>query len=423
MAKDKGALCVALHARQFTLRSPEHLAERVAIGERLVELAGRGGHDDLSFQGTVWLAADVMRQGQLPRYRALVGSLEAMAARARRPLWRWYATVMKAQLAAVDGEVDDAYAYTEAAATLGHQLSVEVARAYHLAQLCVLERERRGLAGLSAQIEEVAAGLPYFVTIRALSALAAATSGRREAANWEVERLSGDQFAAVPRDSLWVATIALLLEAAAIAGSPHSGTLIELLGPHRGTFVVQGLPNCWGSVDRFVGRGHLALDQLEPAAECLAAAQEMESKAGAPLFVARTRLDQARLALRTGDGPGARALLAQVRATADRLELRALADEAAALGDGGSGTRALSRREREVLALLSRGSSNKDIAADLVISINTVERHLANIFTKLDVRSRAEAAAYAVRAGITKPSQKWWFSVMRGPSRPGHSSV
>ena len=418
VSRDKGALGVALHARQFTLRSPEHLDERVAIGERLIGLAGRGGHDDMSFQGTVWLAADVMRLGQLPRFRALVGSLEAMAARARRSLWRWYATVMRAQLAAVDGEVDDAYAYTEAAATLGRQLGVEVARAYHLAQLCVLDRERRGLGALSAQIEDAAAGLPYFVTIRGLSALAAATSGRRDAANWEVERLSGDGFAAVPRDSLWVATIALLLEAAAISGSAHTGALLELLAPHRGTFVVQGLPNCWGSVDRFVGRGYLALDQPGPAAECLAAALDMESKVGAPLFVARTRLDQARLAMSNGDTQGARALAAQVWSTADRLELVALADEAAQLGDVPTGARAVCR-EREVLALLSGGSSNKDIASDLVISINTVERHLANIYTKLDVRSRAEAAAYAVRAGVVKTGPVEDRPVKPGTVKPG----
>jgi len=94
------ALTVALHARQFTLRSPDHLDERIAIGERLTGLAASAGNTDLSFQGAVWLAADVLRRGDLLRFRSLAAALEVLAARSQRPLWRWYATVMRAQLAA-----------------------------------------------------------------------------------------------------------------------------------------------------------------------------------------------------------------------------------------------------------------------------------------------------------------------------------
>ena len=57
----------------------------------------------------------------------------------------------------------------------------------------------------------------------------------------------------------------------------------------------------------------------------------------------------------------------------------------------------LSRREREVLSLLPSGATNKDIAGRLFISVHTVERHLANIYTKLGIRGRAEASAVAVR--------------------------
>jgi DNA-binding NarL/FixJ family response regulator len=52
----------------------------------------------------------------------------------------------------------------------------------------------------------------------------------------------------------------------------------------------------------------------------------------------------------------------------------------------------LSRREREVAALVAAGRSNRQIAAELVLSEKTVESHLAHIFTKLDVGSRAAVA-------------------------------
>jgi DNA-binding CsgD family transcriptional regulator len=60
----------------------------------------------------------------------------------------------------------------------------------------------------------------------------------------------------------------------------------------------------------------------------------------------------------------------------------------------------LSPREVEVLRLLAAGGSNKGIARDLYLSPATVQRHVANIYLKIDARNRAEATTYAHRHGI-----------------------
>jgi ATP/maltotriose-dependent transcriptional regulator MalT len=60
----------------------------------------------------------------------------------------------------------------------------------------------------------------------------------------------------------------------------------------------------------------------------------------------------------------------------------------------------LTRREAEVLSLVAQGLSDKDIAARLVLSRHTVHRHVHSILTKLELRSRAAAAAYAARHGL-----------------------
>ena len=61
---------------------------------------------------------------------------------------------------------------------------------------------------------------------------------------------------------------------------------------------------------------------------------------------------------------------------------------------------ALSDRELEILRLLSQGKSNKQIAADLFISVNTVKVHVSNIYEKIGVSSRTEATLYALEKGL-----------------------
>lgn len=63
---------------------------------------------------------------------------------------------------------------------------------------------------------------------------------------------------------------------------------------------------------------------------------------------------------------------------------------------------ALSEREMDVLRLVAQGLANKEIADALGLSEHTVKTHLQNILDKLQLRSRAHAAAYAVQAGVVK---------------------
>ena len=62
-----------------------------------------------------------------------------------------------------------------------------------------------------------------------------------------------------------------------------------------------------------------------------------------------------------------------------------------------AGARALTPREFEVLKLVATGRTNRQIAAELMLSEKTVDRHVSNIFAKLDVPSRTAATAYAFR--------------------------
>jgi DNA-binding CsgD family transcriptional regulator len=157
--------------------------------------------------------------------------------------------------------------------------------------------------------------------------------------------------------------------------------------------------------ERLLG-GALATVDPGPARRHLESSLHAFSELGMPLEAARVRLliarsvraaepelaeSEARAALQAFEELGAGGY-----ADAAAALLRELGVKARRAGPRGMGT--LTKREREVLSLLGEGLSNPEIADRLYLSRKTVEHHVAHILSKLDLRSRAEAAAEAVRS-------------------------
>lgn len=65
----------------------------------------------------------------------------------------------------------------------------------------------------------------------------------------------------------------------------------------------------------------------------------------------------------------------------------------------------LSPREREVLVELAAGRSNAEIAESLVISLETVKSHVAEVLRKLELRDRIQAVVYAYEHGLVQPGR------------------
>lgn len=130
---------------------------------------------------------------------------------------------------------------------------------------------------------------------------------------------------------------------------------------------------------------------------------ETWQRAGAPYEAARARI-LAGMACRTlGDEDGAQL---ELDAAATTLEQLGAAPELArvqglATRPEARATHGLTPRELEVLRHVAMGKTNKTIAAELFVSEKTIDRHLSNIFNKLDVSSRTAAAAYAYEHKLT----------------------
>ena len=135
---------------------------------------------------------------------------------------------------------------------------------------------------------------------------------------------------------------------------------------------------------------------MEPLEERLAGLdrQRLRAVMGAGAFDAEYATGRTR-----DPGQVADEVLYEVRARREAQRAGALISGPGAAAPEGVPT-VLTPRELDVLKLVAQGMSNHDIAQRLVLSEHTVHRHLANILRKLNLSSRAAAAAWGVRTGL-----------------------
>jgi ATP/maltotriose-dependent transcriptional regulator MalT len=151
-------------------------------------------------------------------------------------------------------------------------------------------------------------------------------------------------------------------------------------------------------------RGRVALAAGECAAACADLHQALQrwSDLGVPYEIATTRLLIGQACRQTGDHDGAQDALAAAEAIFEHLGAVTDAQLTRDLRAGVELPCGLTGREAEVLRLVAGGLTNRQIATELALSDKTVARHLSNIFTKIAVRSRAAATAFAYEYGLMR---------------------
>ena len=149
-------------------------------------------------------------------------------------------------------------------------------------------------------------------------------------------------------------------------------------------------------------RGAVALAEGRPeeALPALRAACRRWHSVHASYDAARSSVLLGRAYRALGDSEASTAELASATETFQRLGATVDASRAAELTGDQSLPRGLTEREAEVLAHISSGKTNRDVAEALVLSEKTIARHLSNIFTKLGVSTRTEAAAFSFAHGL-----------------------
>ena len=375
---DAQTLAVSLAALQFVLRGPDQLSERVRLGAELVGLARALGDEQLELNGRRLLLADRL-QVDPGAAAAELDELTALAERSRRPLAQWYVMINKGIWATMAGRCEEALGIAAETEAFGRRIGARPTAVYTALQRFAVLRDL-GRAGES--VPELRAAIhqfPVVIALRCALTVALAEAGRREEAEALLTGLVAEDCRAVPPDALWMSGITTLAIAAAKLDRPaEAATLHELLLPHTGKIVQQGVVAWWGAVDHYLGLTAMTLERWDDAERAFRSALRLHESWSAVGFI------QASL-------NGLAGMLRRRAAPGDRLRASQLTD---------SGTAELTGREREILRLVASGAANKEIARKLTISIHTVERHVANVYTKIGARNRAEATAFALHSDV-----------------------
>jgi ATP/maltotriose-dependent transcriptional regulator MalT len=222
-------------------------------------------------------------------------------------------------------------------------------------------------------------------------ALLRLAQGTTDKAAAGIRRALGETTDPAARAHLLPASVEIMLAAGELEAARQACAELDEMAAAYGTELLRALgAQARGALELAMGNGDSALLQLREASRLW---QELE----APYELATSRVLLGGARRLAGDEDGFQLEVDAARGVFEQLGANPAVEWVDSLRAGRAAREAhgLTSRELEVLQLVAKGKSNRDIATELVISEHTVARHVQNIFTKLGVTSRTAAGAFA----------------------------
>jgi DNA-binding CsgD family transcriptional regulator/tetratricopeptide (TPR) repeat protein len=380
----------------------EMLAEARTLGDEL-------GDVEIQAEATAWGAVTAIAMGEIEAARRELADLEQIASRARQPFFCAVAEHLGSAIALCEGHLDEA-ALRAGRSRNWQALSGRDTSGAHGIQMFSIRREQGRMVELAPVIRVLAGGSdrpaawgPGLAAL--LVELDMHDEARRELARMRAHGL--EPF----REALWLASLTYLTDACAAVGDEQMAALVRPeLETHAGTIVVIGHGvACYGAADRYLGMLAATLRDWEVAEAHFESAIDLNRQMGAATWLAHTAHEYGRMLLaraRAEDVTRAASMLGEAAVLAERIGMPTLLGRLRALGSPTAPSSAapdgLSPREVDILGLVVRGLSNRQIGEELFISEHTAANHMRSILRKTSCANRTEAATYAHRHGLAE---------------------
>lgn len=375
------------------------LAEAIQLGEEL-------GNTEIRAEAMAWRVPCFVALGDIVAARREASAARDTAEATAQPVFMYMADQFSSAIALADGHLEEAEAMARRSYEAGQLLTGRDASGTYGIQTFGLRREQGRLAELAPVMRILTAGhrghepwQPGLVSL--LTELGMNTEARRGLAHITSEGL--EPF----RTRLRLASLTYITDASTALGDEAAAALVyPELEPLAGTNVmIAQCVACYGSADRYLGMLATTLGAWETAARHFEDAIALNRAMGASTWLAHTEYEYARMLLARGNQEPASvaALLGDANRHAEQIGLRALQVRIKALRAPiapASLPDQLSAREAQILALVARGLTNREIGTTLFISEHTAAKHISNILAKTRCANRTDAASYAHRRGL-----------------------
>ncbi len=410
--------------------------EAAATASRMVEIGTRTGDAEVLAMGLHWKGRALVLQGWMSAGLALLD--ESMTAVVAGEVAPYVAGSLYCSMIDTCREIADirrAHEWTVALTTWCDQqpdmFTFSGQCLVHRAEIMQLhgrwpeavQEARRACDRFDRAADQYAAGAAWYrlgEISRVQGAAAQAEESYRRASEWGHEPQPGLALLRLAAGRTEAAKVTLERTLAEAADRPRRAALLPALveialasGDHStadadATELAEivldyDTPALRAAADHARGAVHLAAGDAHQALSALRVSWQLWRELDAPYDAARVRVLIGLSCRSLGDEDAAELELAAAHRVFVQLGARPDAERVDSLIRSRSAPKVphgLTARELEVLRLLAAGKTNRVIAAELVLADKTIDRHVSNIFSKLNVTSRAAATAYAYRHGL-----------------------